>query len=422
MAEAFAVFSYDDRSLTFYKRDVVPSAGSTFEGKTVTNVYTGIETAEYGSWEAPWLLDGYPVTSVKFADVISPVSTAYWFEESYDLVSFDQTNLDTSKVTTMSNMFCSCESLLTLDVSKFDTRCVTDMSAMFKDCKALSVLDVSGFNTKNVTTMSTMFSGCLALKSVDISSFDTSSVSVVTNMFFNCEQLKTIHASKLWSTASLSSTTKSVFKNCYELVGGNGTKFSSSNITSAYACIDTPETPGYFTFKEQEQMLIYRTTLNDIAEAIRSKTGSTDSLTPGQMVEAVNGFSGGPIVGTVETTATSNVIEIPVDKLYGHAILFPLLLFIDSTEREANSTFNIISMTRELRWGASTSNPVHYMGATLTEGGFDDSTFEDDENALCVNSVTAYESYGELIQFTDTTIRIGAQNPFAPGKYGYVAW
>lgn len=44
---AFAVYSADDNSLDFYKRTEVPTAGSTFEGKTATAVYTGIETYTY---------------------------------------------------------------------------------------------------------------------------------------------------------------------------------------------------------------------------------------------------------------------------------------------------------------------------------------------------------------------------------------
>lgn len=43
MAQAFAVYSADDKSLSFYKRYGVPAAGEQFEGKTATNVYTGIE-------------------------------------------------------------------------------------------------------------------------------------------------------------------------------------------------------------------------------------------------------------------------------------------------------------------------------------------------------------------------------------------
>jgi surface protein len=271
--------------------------------------------------------------------------------------------------------------------------------------------------------MKGMFNGCNKLTEIDVSNFETSSVYIMELMFRGCSALKTIYASQKWSTESVVDSTN-MFYGASKLVGGNGTAYSSSATDATYARIDTAETPGYFTYRQarSDELLVTVGTMRDIADAIREKTGSTDSLTPGQMVEAVNGFSGGPIVGTVTTTSTAKNVVIQVDKLYSHAILFPLQLFIDSAERAANSEFNIISMTRELTWGTSTSNPVHYIGATLTEGGYNDDTFEDDENALCVNGATAYVSAGEFVTFTDTTVRFRAQTPFAPGKYAYVLW
>mgnify|MGYP002706284348 CR=1 FL=1 len=47
--------------------------------------------------------------------------------ETLDAVS----NLDTSKVTSMSKMFANCDKLQALDVSKFDTSKVINMSSMF---------------------------------------------------------------------------------------------------------------------------------------------------------------------------------------------------------------------------------------------------------------------------------------------------
>ena len=44
---AFAIYSETDNSLKFYKRENVPEVGDTFNGNKVTEVYTGIEDAEY---------------------------------------------------------------------------------------------------------------------------------------------------------------------------------------------------------------------------------------------------------------------------------------------------------------------------------------------------------------------------------------
>ena len=45
--EAFAVYSADDNSISFYKRETLPNIGEEFEGKTVTKIYTDIETTQY---------------------------------------------------------------------------------------------------------------------------------------------------------------------------------------------------------------------------------------------------------------------------------------------------------------------------------------------------------------------------------------
>jgi hypothetical protein len=38
-----------------------------------------------------------------------------------------------------------------------------------------------------------------------------------------------------------------MFANCTALVGGNGTVYNSSYKDKTYACIDSEDTPGYFT-------------------------------------------------------------------------------------------------------------------------------------------------------------------------------
>ena len=167
--EAFAVYSADDNSLSFYKRGGMPAEGSQFEGKTATEVYTGFEEDVYSAEEqVPW----YPVRSSiitgEVVDVIKPVSTAYWFTRWFDVTSLDVSNLDTSRVNNMSSMFAWCSTLTTLDVTNLDTSKVTDMSNMFNKCRALTSLDLSSFDTSKVKTMSGMFDGCWTLQQVKL--------------------------------------------------------------------------------------------------------------------------------------------------------------------------------------------------------------------------------------------------------------
>ena len=167
------------------------------------------------------------------------------------LTALDVSHFDTANVTTMNFMFASCDKLAALDVSHFDTANVTDMHGMFYGCAGITRLDLSHFNTAKVTTMNDMFcfSGVAAL---DLSNFDTANVTDMFAMFDSCFKLTTICVSEKFTTASLTENggeAQDMFSNSPSLVGGNGTRHSESHTDKEYARIDTPSTPGYFTYK-----------------------------------------------------------------------------------------------------------------------------------------------------------------------------
>ncbi len=169
------------------------------------------------------------------------------FQMCWKLTSLDLSGFETSKVTDMSWMFQGCSSLLSLDLSSFNTKSVTNMNKMFSNCQSLPSLDLSGFNTENVTDMGEMFNGCRSLSALDLSSFNTAKVTNVSYMFGNCSALTTIYVSEArWNMESVTQGS-SMFWNCTSLVGGNGTAFDGEHIGYEYACIDTPEHPGYLT-------------------------------------------------------------------------------------------------------------------------------------------------------------------------------
>ena len=232
--QVFAVYSADDNSLDFYKRFDVPADGSTFEEKTATAVYTGIETDKYSySGVVPW--KGYAstiVTAVVVDGGISPVSCSYWFNGCSKMSSCDVSKLDTSNVTTMYGMFRDCKSLATLDVSHFDTSQVTSMSAMFQGCSKLATLDVSRFDTSNATDMSYMFYGCSSLATLDVSGFDTSKVLSMSNMFRDCKSLATLDVSH-FDTSQVTSMSW-MFFNCAALATLDVSHFDTSKVTSTY--------------------------------------------------------------------------------------------------------------------------------------------------------------------------------------------
>ena len=107
------------------------------------------------------------------------------FQKLPALQSLDVRNLDTSKMTSMGDMFSSCSSLTSLDLSNFDTSKVWNMYGMFYNCARLTSLDLSSFDTSQVTNMGWMFQNCSRLTSLtldpnwasnnSITSFDLSS-------------------------------------------------------------------------------------------------------------------------------------------------------------------------------------------------------------------------------------------------------
>ena len=228
-------------------------------------------TTMMGMFQGCTLLPELDVSNFNTSNVTNMQSM---FETCKGLTTLDLRNFKTSKVTTMSSMFQDCRGLTSLNVSSFDTSKVTSMAFIFRACTALPTLDVSNFNTSSVASMQGMFDTCRSLTSLDVSSFNTSKATKMENMFRSCSSLttldlssfdvayncakasmfegstnlKTIYAAQDWEVKG-SSTGMNMFKNCTSLVGGKGTKYSSSNTYLTYARIDDPVNgkPGYFT-------------------------------------------------------------------------------------------------------------------------------------------------------------------------------
>ena len=124
----------------------------------------------------------------------------------------------------------------------------TSTAAWFCECRNLK--DITGMeylNTEYVTDMSCMFMYCKSLTSLDLSRFKTEKVKDIYYMFFFCSSLTTIYANEdLWSMGSVTESSN-MFLGCTNLVGGNGTAFSSDNTDATYARVDKEDAPGYLT-------------------------------------------------------------------------------------------------------------------------------------------------------------------------------
>ena len=103
-------------------------------------------------------------------------------------------------------------------IENLNTEKVTNMSEMFNSCSGLTSLDLSSFNTAKVTNMNGMFGGCSDLISIDLSSFNTAEVTDMTWMFYNCQSLTTIYVSDDFTKGNVRSSDK-MFQSCFGLKG-----------------------------------------------------------------------------------------------------------------------------------------------------------------------------------------------------------
>jgi surface protein len=260
VAKAYAIYTSENKTLTFYNDDQ-------FAFRTGT-IYDLNSDADYN--DPDWRNDGTfgNVTQVVFAPSFAdarPTTTYAWFYYMYNLQSITGLNyLNTSKVTNMAYMFMNCTKLTSLDLSSFNTSKVTDMGYMFENCR-LKSLDLSSFNTSKVTNMSSMFEYCL--------------------------NLRTIYVGSGWNTAAVT-VSGYMFYNCHSLEGGQSTTYDESHVDKTYARIDGNGGPGYFTAAGTEPYACYQNgTLTFYYDNQRdSRTGTTYDLNTGARPEwLING-------------------------------------------------------------------------------------------------------------------------------------
>ena len=222
------------------------------------------------------------VPEVENWDMSSAVSIRDMFYGCAQIKSLDLSKWDVSNLTDMRHTFADCFNLETINFSGWDTSKLTNLDGTFNDCMSLVDLDMSDFETHNVGTMAQLFEGCASLKTVkgmekwdtsslweveemfytngrgssleyvDLSSFDTSKLLETNSMFGGCSELKTIYVGDGWDMSKVT-VSGGMFSGCTSLVGENGTTIDGNPVDKTYACVDTPETPGYLTYKAAEE-------------------------------------------------------------------------------------------------------------------------------------------------------------------------
>ena len=225
------------------------------------------------------------------------------FHNCTELKSIDVSNFNTSNVTDMSNMFANCRALTTLDLSNFDTSKVTNMYSMLSTCVSLTTLDLSNFNTSNVNNMGYMFSSN-KFTTIDVSNFNTSNVTNMGYMFNNCEALTTLDLSN-FNTSNVTNMSQ-IFSYCAKLTTLDFGNFNTSNNQSGtgmfWDCYALTTVTGVFEGIQVDLDLHYSPLtnasamvfINGLSTAISTtkkltlKSSTYNTLTPEQIAVATS--------------------------------------------------------------------------------------------------------------------------------------
>ena len=171
---------------------------------------------------------------LKYTEITSPKSL---FTGLSSLTTINNLrNLPTANVTDMSYMFSGFSSLTSIDLTNFNTSIVTNMSHMFEDCSSLTSLDLSELNTENVTDISYMFKGCSGLESQNLvlpdlnyyNYFSNDHLNNLSHMFEGCSSLTGIDVSKI-NTAYVTDMSY-MFSGCRSLTSLDLYDFQTSEV------------------------------------------------------------------------------------------------------------------------------------------------------------------------------------------------
>lgn len=222
-----------------------------------------------GMFEAWWALEEIDLSKANFTNV---TSMNHMFNDNYDLKKVNLSGIKTPNLKDVGEFFIYDDALLELDLSSMDFSGVTSLKNVFRGCKSLQTINLGTMSTASVTSMIGTFKECQSLTSLDLSTFNTAKVTDMSEMFYGCYNLVTIYGPAEWSFAGLrnhdlANNTMEMFFGCSALVGGNGTRYSSTMINGTYARIDKAGAPGYFTAGSASSETKYSLEINGIYAA-----------------------------------------------------------------------------------------------------------------------------------------------------------
>lgn len=187
------------------------------------------------SFSTPWGSDFIKIDNSGYT------TTPSWCSEKVKKVIFDSSFSQYKSVST-AYWFCGCTNLETIEgLTNLRVDSVENMDYMFYGCSSLKILDLSGFDTYKLKSCYNMFSSCSQLETIYGNSWD-----ILANMTEEEKQ-------RFLSAQSNMSYANYMFYGCFNLVGGNGTKYNMMvRDDYKYTHIDNKSGFGYFTMKPSD--------------------------------------------------------------------------------------------------------------------------------------------------------------------------
>ncbi|MCC8038202.1 MAG: BspA family leucine-rich repeat surface protein [Bacteroidales bacterium] len=166
--------------------DNIVKAGEMFSGNTnIKDVYLYFPKCTYC----------YSMFSNTYVEKLSGYLGTDFYGLFYNVKSesVDYSELDTSNVTSIRNMFRSCVNMKSIDLTGMNTSNVTSLEYMCTSCSSLASFTFGGMDTSKVTHFDYTFNGCTSLETLDFRGQDFSSVKYTMDLFSGCTSLKTIY-------------------------------------------------------------------------------------------------------------------------------------------------------------------------------------------------------------------------------------
>lgn len=166
--EAYAFYTDTDKTLRFVRSVEPLSVGELWDGKRITEVYTGVEGDLVRVGATPPWYEYQNLKRVEILDWVQPETASFWFANMPNIEYLDLRKLDMSRSTSMLGMFSATginvtEKVTALGLEDWDVSNVQNYTAMFrqfaKNANVFEMGDISGWDTRSAVYMQQMFLG-----------------------------------------------------------------------------------------------------------------------------------------------------------------------------------------------------------------------------------------------------------------------